>query len=80
MALPRSVIPKTRNVSDKSCKENQKKCFMISNVFPKNLAVYEIIWKYMVEVGKPRMTVYNVAHALCTLATEGCRRHTYNNI
>jgi hypothetical protein len=35
-----------RNVSDKSCGENQNKHFMFNNFFSfENSAVYEIIWK-----------------------------------
>jgi len=34
-----------RDVSDKSCKENQNTFFMFNNYFPK--IVYEIMWKNM---------------------------------
>jgi hypothetical protein len=39
-----------RNVSDKSCRENQNTHFMFSNfvVVVENLAVYEIMWKNIV--------------------------------
>jgi len=34
-----------RNVSDKSCRENQNTHIIFNNFFPKNHAVYEIMWK-----------------------------------
>jgi hypothetical protein len=37
-------------------KENQKTIFMFNNVYPKIVAVYEIMWKNMVEPGMPQMT------------------------
>ena len=39
-----SVLPRMRNVLDKSCKENQNTHLMFNNIF-KNFAVYEITWK-----------------------------------
>jgi hypothetical protein len=48
---------KMRNVSDKSCRENQNTHFMFSNFFSKNPAVYEITWKNMVETDRPQMTI-----------------------
>jgi hypothetical protein len=38
-----------RNVSDRSCRENQNTTFMFNNVFPENRAAYEVMWKNMVE-------------------------------
>jgi hypothetical protein len=36
--------------------------------FPENRAVYEIMWKNVVEADRPQMTIqYNKAHALCML-------------
>jgi len=46
-----------RNVSDRNCGENQNKHFVISNIFFfENQSVYEIMWKNIVERGKPQMT------------------------
>jgi len=42
-----------RNVSDKSCRENQNTHFMINNVVIEDLAVYEVIWKNIVERSRP---------------------------
>jgi hypothetical protein len=47
-----------RNVSDKSYTENQNTHFVFSNFFsPENRAVYEIMWKNIVERGRPQMTI-----------------------
>jgi len=43
-----------RYVSDKSCEENQYTHFTFKNFFYKNHAVYEIIWKNMVEPDRPQ--------------------------
>jgi len=42
-----------RNVSHKSCRENQNTHF----TFSKFRAIYEIIWKSMVEPGRPQTTI-----------------------
>jgi len=47
-----------KNVSDKQCRENQNTFFMFNNIFlSKNRAVYEIIWKDIVQTDRPQMTV-----------------------
>jgi len=38
-----------KNVSDDSCRENQNTHFVFSNFFFENRAVYEIMWKSIVE-------------------------------
>jgi hypothetical protein len=48
-----------RNVSDKSCTENQNTHFVF-NIYIyslENRAIYEIKWKNVVEPGRPQMTV-----------------------
>ena len=46
----RSVFLRKRNVSDKSSRENQNTHFMSNNFFEKKIvAVYEIVWKNIVE-------------------------------
>jgi hypothetical protein len=37
------------NVSDKSCRGNQNTLLVFSNLFPENCAIYEIMWKNIVE-------------------------------
>jgi len=44
-----------RNVSDRRCRENQKVFYVI---FLENLALYEIIWKNILQPGMPQMTIW----------------------
>jgi len=56
--ISHSFLRRVRNVSDKSCRENQNTYVVCSNFFsPENRAVYEIMWKKIVECGRPQMTV-----------------------
>ena len=53
MIISRSVLRRLRNVLDKSCRENQNPHFVFSNIFFfENRAVYEIIWKNIVQPGR----------------------------
>jgi hypothetical protein len=52
----RWILLRMRNVSDKSCRENQNTHFVFGDFF-ESRTVYEIIWKNMVEPGRPQMTV-----------------------
>jgi hypothetical protein len=51
----RSVL-RMINISDKSCRENQN-TILCSTAFSENRAVYEIMWKNMVESDRPQMTM-----------------------
>jgi hypothetical protein len=51
-----------RNVSDKSCRENQNINLMV-NFFAENCAVYDTMWKNMAQLDRPQMTMYGA----CTL-------------
>jgi len=58
LIMSRSVLLRTRNVSDKSCRRNQNTHFVFSSVFFfENRAVYEIIWKNITEPGRPQMRI-----------------------
>jgi len=49
-----------RNVSDKSCRENQYTLFVSCAIiffFPWNHAVHETMWKTLVEPDRPQMTI-----------------------
>jgi hypothetical protein len=48
-----------RGVSDKKGRDNHNVYLMFSNSppLPENLAVYEIIWKNIVETERPQMTI-----------------------
>jgi hypothetical protein len=58
--ISRSILLIMRNVSDKSCRENQKTHFVLSKLFFENRAVYEIVWKNVVERGRPQMTIWRM--------------------
>jgi len=61
LIISRSVLLRMRNVSDKSCTENQNTHFVFNNFFFfENYAIYEIMWKNIVERGRPHD---NMAHA-----------------
>jgi len=69
-----------RNVSNKSCRENQNKHFVFSNYFKENRSDYETMWKSIAERGKPQMTVRrmriacwitNATHTLTICSTYG---------
>ena len=51
------ILLRMRNVSDKSYGEYQKTNFVLDNFFSKSRAIYEIMWKKMVEPERPQMTV-----------------------
>ena len=40
--------------------EKIKTHFVFSNIFSENLTVYEIIWKNVVERGRPQMTIWRM--------------------
>jgi hypothetical protein len=46
------VLPRMGSVSDKSYRENQNTHFVFNNFFF-NHAVYEILWKNIVELDRP---------------------------
>ena len=53
-----SVLIRMRNVSDKSCRENQNTHFMFSVFFFFfNHAIYVIMWKNVVEAGGLQMII-----------------------
>jgi len=53
-----------RNISDKSCRENQNTYFMLNNTFFENRTVYEIMWKNIVKRDRPQMTIWRM-HIAC---------------
>jgi len=65
-----SVLLMIRNVSDKSCRENQYTHVIFNNFiipsFPsENCAVYEIMWENIVEPDKPQMAIWRLCVACC---------------
>ena len=57
MIIARSVPLRMRNISDKSCTANQNKHFLSKCCLPECRAIYEIMWKNMIEPDSLQMTV-----------------------
>ena len=64
------ILPRKRNVSDKSCRENQNIHFMFSMCFSEGRNVYEIMWKNMVQTDR-HWWKHNTQHAHCMLDNQG---------
>ena len=65
--ISRWILVRTRNISEKSCRENQNTRFTFSNFFLffvvfflENRVVYEVMWKNIVEPNKFRMTIWRM--------------------
>ena len=74
MAISRSVNPRMKNVSDKSCRENQNTHFVFSNFFlVENRAANEVTCKNRVERGRAQLTIWRLRIACqITSATNTC--------
>jgi hypothetical protein len=57
MIVSTRTFIRTRNASDKICRETQNTHFMFNNDFPKYRAVYEIILTNTVVPERPLMTI-----------------------
>jgi hypothetical protein len=56
-----------RSISGKICRENQNAHFLGSKTFfPENRAVYETMWKNIVEQSRPQMGIWRMLIADCT--------------
>jgi hypothetical protein len=65
-----SVLLRMRNVSDKRCteKHNTDISCLITFLFFENLAVYDVMWKNIVDPDRPQMTIWYgewALHAVC---------------
>jgi hypothetical protein len=60
LVISRSFLLRMKNVSHKSCEENQNTHFVFSNFFFENRIVCEIMWKNVVERGRPQMTIWRM--------------------
>jgi hypothetical protein len=56
---------KIRNISDKSCRENQNIHFVFNTGFTKIVLLYEITWKNTVEPARPQMIIWRMRIACC---------------
>ena len=57
MITYRWILLRMRNFWDKGCREQQNTYFMFNNFCSENRALYEIMWKNMVEPDRPQMTI-----------------------
>ena len=70
-----------RNVSNKSCRDNQNTHFMDINVLSENRAVYEIVSKNLVEPERPQMTIRRrVACWIRKVTRARARTHAHRNV
>ena len=61
LSLSRPIPFRMRKVLDRSCRENQNTHFVFSNFFFfENRAVYEKMWKNIVERGRPQVTIWHM--------------------
>ena len=54
--LSRRILLRIRNVSDKKCRQIQNTQFTLINFF-ESLAVYEIMWKNMIQPDRTQITI-----------------------
>jgi hypothetical protein len=66
LSIPRSILLRMRNVSDKVHRENQNTHCIPNIFFFENLAVYDIMWKNIVEPGRQHVTKRRIRTACCT--------------
>ena len=62
LIIYRSVLLSMRNVSDKSCKENQN-IHLCSIIFSRKYCFYEIMWKNITEPDRPQMSAWRLRMA-----------------
>ena len=60
LIISHSFLLRMRDVSDKSCRENQNTYFIFNKHFVENRTVYEIMWKNNLELGRPRLTIWRM--------------------
>ena len=74
------IVLRTKNVSDKICRENQNTHFMFNNVFPVHRAVYEIMCVNAVQPDRPRMAIsYNTENMQFECAIPKAKIQTQNS-
>jgi len=78
LKIKSSSVLLMRNVSGKSCSENQNTHFMFNNFFSfENRAVYEIMWKNIVEAVRPQMTIWRMRIACWIPKATNTHTHTH---
>ena len=62
MIISRSVLLRMRNVSGKSCRENQNTHFVLNNIFPK-IVPFVRHWKNTVQPDRPQKKIWRMGIA-----------------
>jgi len=57
MIISRSVLLRMRNFSEKNVVEEIKTHILRSEIFFQKSCLYEIMWKNIVELSRPQMTI-----------------------
>ena len=58
LIISRLILLRMRNVAGRSCTEYKNIHFVFNNPPPENQAVYEIMWKNIVQRGRPQMATW----------------------
>ena len=59
----RWILLRIKNIPDKSCTENQHIDFIFNTFSSENRAVYEIMWKNIVQPDRPQTTIWRMRYA-----------------
>jgi hypothetical protein len=76
--ISRLILLRMRSVSDRSCRENQHTHFMFNNFVSENRAIYEIMWKNMVESDRPHDNIIRCMLVCCWGSKARIQTHTQN--
>jgi hypothetical protein len=63
MIISHWILLKMRNISDKSCRENQNTHLLFTNFFSESHVIYEIMCKNVVQLERPQMTIWRMRFA-----------------
>jgi hypothetical protein len=55
--ISRQILLRVRNIPDKSCRDNQNTHLIFKIFFSENRAVYETMWRNMVESERSQMAI-----------------------
>jgi hypothetical protein len=67
MIIHRWILLRIRNISDKFCRENHNTFYVQQRFLPERCAVYEIMWKNVVQPDRPQMTMWLMRVACRTI-------------
>jgi hypothetical protein len=78
--ISHQILLRMRNVSDNICRENQNIHFIFNNFFSENRAVYEKMWKNIVERGRLQFLTrcMRIACWITKVTNTHTHTHTHN--